>query len=289
MLAYEPASEPTFVPTDKPLSQNHRDPLMSSSSSTLSPFPSWNMDVPIPRTPVHVRDVRSIFSSSSWAGSSSPSRGGPSTPGSSHTIRAYDTPTIFDPSDETSYALSTPSHLPQHGNGLFSTPKMSSASLWSNRSIGPFQTPSQTRRGSRSSGGALPFAFDDSAGRTTSILVYPYDDTPIRRARPRDAEDFVNSSQSVPESPSASASKGRVPLSSSRDRNSYHHPSLTAPESPTPSRPLFHCHHDCTPRGPFSSFTDPFFVLMVFFAVVFGESHALIINSPIIHSMLGGL
>ncbi|KAH8077260.1 hypothetical protein BXZ70DRAFT_1012999 [Cristinia sonorae] len=133
----------------------------------------------------------------------------PSTPGSNDTTRAYHTPTIFDPSDETSYALSTASHLPQHGNGLFSTPKMSSASLWSNGSIGPFQTPSQTRRGSRSSGGALPFAFDDSAGRTTSILAYPYHDTPIRRARPCDAEDFFNSSQSVLESPSASASKGR--------------------------------------------------------------------------------
>ncbi|KAH8101621.1 scaffold protein Nfu/NifU N terminal-domain-containing protein [Cristinia sonorae] len=131
ILAYEPASEPTFVPTDKPLSRNHRNPLMSSSSSALSPFPSWSMDAPIPRTPVHVRDVRSTFSSSSWAGSSSPSRGGPSTPGSSHTIRAYRTPTIFDPSDETSYALSTPSRLPQRGDGLFSTPKMSSASLWS--------------------------------------------------------------------------------------------------------------------------------------------------------------
>ncbi|KAH8101591.1 hypothetical protein BXZ70DRAFT_104272 [Cristinia sonorae] len=238
ILAYEPASEPTFVPTDKPLSRNHRDPLMSSSSSALSPFPSWSMDAPIPRTPVHVRDVRSTFSSSSWAGSSSPSRGGPSTPGSSHTIRAYRTPTIFDPSDETSYALSTPSRLPQHGDGLFSTPKMSSASLWSNRSIGPFQTPSRTRRGSRSSGGALPFAFDDSAGRTTSILAYPYDDTPIRRARPRDAEDFINSTQSVLESPSAPpASKGRAPSSPSRGRHPYHHPSLTAPESPTPGRP----------------------------------------------------
>jgi len=211
----EPSSEPTFVPTDdESLRRKHHDPLMSSGSSALSPAAPWPSMNRVPRTPVRGRDTREAFSSSSWDGSSS--HAGPTTPSSSaRRGRVHQTPTIYDGSDDLPFSLNTPSRSAHFSGGPFTTPKMSSMSAYlGNRSSGPFQTPS---RPARRSGGALPFAFDESAGRT--VLTYAYDDTPIRRSKPREE-------RSVPrhllDSPLAGKSKVLHPLG--------------MPESPTSGR-----------------------------------------------------
>ncbi|THH32616.1 hypothetical protein EUX98_g1585 [Antrodiella citrinella] len=211
----EPSSEPVFVPTDdEPLHRKRRDPLMSSSSA-LSPSAAWSATRGIPKTPVRGR-THEAFSSSSWDASS---RIGPTTPSSSaRRSRVYQTPTIYDGDgdDDQPFSLSSPTRSTRFSGGPFTTPKMSSMSAYlGSRSNGPFQTPS---RPSRRSGGALPFGFDESVGRT--VLTYPYDDTPIRRAKPPREE--RSAGHMLEGSPLAGRGRALYPLG--------------VPESPTTAR-----------------------------------------------------
>lgn len=180
--ASDPASEPTFVPTDdRPSSTSMRDPLFFQGSFQESPTASWTA----PRTPKRSSGNLTEFSSRSYGDSS---RGGPTTPSSSSkNSHAYRTPTIFEGlhSDEFD-PTSTPSRGIKIG-GSFTTPK--TTNIWSSRD-GMMQTPRRRRDSLRLSSGRMPLLFDFSGGASAGggmppRTVYSYEDTPIRRSGPR--------------------------------------------------------------------------------------------------------
>ncbi|GBE78683.1 hypothetical protein SCP_0115740 [Sparassis crispa] len=182
-LASDPASEPTFVPTDEGLSTvRGYDPLFYQGSLQESPSTPWTMSR-APRTPIRGRDLTLFSSRSTWGDSS---RVSPSTPlSSSQSVRVYSSPGPFDqlhPRESPFDPFTTPSRGIKFGAPV-TTPRNL---LWPSRSGGQIRTPI---RAGRPSGSGLQFgAFDDSGGPAISPYrnIYSYDDTPVRRSKPRE-------------------------------------------------------------------------------------------------------
>ncbi|KAI0932864.1 hypothetical protein AcW1_000138 [Taiwanofungus camphoratus] len=188
MASSNPALEPTFVPTDdRPPVDGVRDPLFFNASLQESPAAPWSSSR-LPRTPLRGRNLPQDFSSrSSWEDSS---RLGPSTPVSSaQSVRVYSSPGPYGNAyhDESPFDPTiTPSRGIKFGTAI-TTPKQG---IWSTRANGQSQTPHAPGRESwKHSGGSFAFpALNDSNGPSLSPYrsIYSYDDTPVRRSRPRE-------------------------------------------------------------------------------------------------------
>ncbi|KZT08933.1 uncharacterized protein LAESUDRAFT_723229 [Laetiporus sulphureus 93-53] len=171
-------TEPTFVPTDeRPAMDGIRDPLLYQGALQGSPKTPWSSSRR-PKTPSRSRDSTSTYHSrTSWGGRT----GGPSsTPNTSaHSARVYTTPghqfdSPFDPNN-------TPSRS-KHAS--YTTPK---GGIWSGRNGGPLRTASDAWR---LSGGTLTLSnfdrYNNLPPNSPYRSIYSHDDTPIRRAAPRE-------------------------------------------------------------------------------------------------------
>lgn len=194
-LGFPPAgsSSPVYVPTDdRPLAGPRRDPLFFQGAGVQESPPGILWNTPrIPETPIRgARNLSQLLSSrSSWAESSDV---GPITPSTAaKSVRVYREPSAFDPLEESFDPTATPSRGMRF-SGPFTTPK--ATHIWPHRSTTALQTPSRSNTSRRRQGSGLPYA-----------LQFPgdYDDSPVRRAQPREA---VRVPRSVAESPLASRS-----------------------------------------------------------------------------------
>ncbi|EIN13228.1 hypothetical protein PUNSTDRAFT_123366 [Punctularia strigosozonata HHB-11173 SS5] len=136
-------AEPMLVPTDEtPMRPKFLDPLFAPTYFQASPSAAWSAQVP--STPVRGEGHRSSEPSTrtSFGSSSSRLTAAPSTPQTSHTLRAGSTPAFPDVySREDFDPFSTPSRGMKLSSGPFTTPRPS----WSVRASanGLFQTPSR--------------------------------------------------------------------------------------------------------------------------------------------------
>ena len=188
------SSSPIYVPTDdRPLVGARRDPLFFQGAGVQESPPglSWHMPR-VPRTPLRgTRDLPHQPSSrSSWADSSDV---GPITPSTAaKSVRVYRTPSAFDSLEEPFDPTATPSRNIRT-TGPFTTPKASY--LWPNRTATAFQTPSRRGGVRKAPTGGLIYAFQ---------LPDDYDDSPVRRTKPR--EEKTRAHRQTTESPLASRS-----------------------------------------------------------------------------------
>ncbi|EMD41408.1 hypothetical protein CERSUDRAFT_89973 [Gelatoporia subvermispora B] len=181
LLSSDPASEPTFVPTDdRPLTDEFRDPPFFQGGLQESPAGPWGPHR-TPHTPPRTRDSSQMFASRpSWGDSSRP---GPSTPVSmAQNVRVWNTPGSFDPHLQHGPVGSPfdPTTTPSRGLKFApgTTPK---TSLWSARG-GPGRD--FWRAGDS---GGFPVLSDSGGLQLNSYRnIYSYDDTPVRRSEPRD-------------------------------------------------------------------------------------------------------
>ena len=175
--------EPTFVPTDDaPRVWRTQDPTLYQP---LHNSPLWNPPR-IPKTPTRGGGRYSDFDMSS----SSDSTRLPSTPqNSTHGIRLYNSPGLFDhhPSTSNDDPPFDPTSTPSRGIkfGAFTTPK---SNPWSIRAGGLFHTPS--RHHSRGSFGRSLGSLEDvsgSFGAFDGLTRYPnVEDSPVRRSAGRE-------------------------------------------------------------------------------------------------------
>ncbi|OBZ79205.1 hypothetical protein A0H81_00152 [Grifola frondosa] len=180
--ASTPFSEPVLAPDDHSALDATPDQWLFPAHWPSAP---WTTSLEAPKTPVRSGEAGQI--STLILLGLPRAKSAPSTPdNSARSARVYTTPTIFDrlnhddsPFDPTT----TPSRI-KVGQS-FTTPKNN---FWSNRSGGLLQTPSRYARDTLKHSGGL-FSFDDSGGPFSSPAnrnIYSYDDTPIRRAKPRE-------------------------------------------------------------------------------------------------------
>lgn len=186
----DPVSEPTFVPTDdRPVVADAavRDTLFYQGGMQESPSTPWGA-VCVPKTPVRGQNRGDVYSSrSSWDSS----KGAPSTPFSStQSVRIYTTPGLFDQFEQDDAAFD-PATTPSRGitrSAAFTMPKGSGSGY---RIVSALpKTPTRDERerlGARHATLLLPALADSSPPSSSpSRNVYAFDDSPIRRTKPRE-------------------------------------------------------------------------------------------------------